>query len=137
MKYNVSRVMPWVGAYVALALTPLVLAMVGPTPEPRPFFVEVGVGLGFVGIGLIGLQFVLTGRFRSIAPIFGGDVVLQFHRQIGIVAVGLVLAHPVVLIAQRARLPRVLRPTGEHPAGAGPHRRRAGADPAVGDEPLA
>lgn len=99
MKYNVSRVMPWVGAYLALALTPLVLAMVGPTPEPRPFFVEVGVGLGFVGIGLIGLQFVITGRFRSIAPIFGGDVVLQFHRQIGIVAIGLVLAHPAVLIA--------------------------------------
>jgi hypothetical protein len=73
--------------------------MVGPTPEPRPFFVEVGVGLGFVGIGLIGLQFVITGRFRSIAPIFGGDVVLQFHKQIGIVAVGLVLAHPAVLIA--------------------------------------
>lgn len=50
MKYNVSRVIPWVGAYVALALTPLVLAMVGSTPEPRPFVVEVGVGLGFVGV---------------------------------------------------------------------------------------
>jgi predicted ferric reductase len=99
MKYNVARVMPWVGAYVALALAPLVLAMVGSTPEPRPYFTEVGVGLGFVGIGLIGLQLVITGRFRSIAPIFGGDVVLQFHRQIGIVAVGIVLAHPAVLIA--------------------------------------
>ena len=99
MKYSVSRVMPWVGAYVALAVSPLVLAMVGSTPEPRSFFVEVGVALGFVGIGLIGLQFVITGRFRSIAPIFGGDVVLQFHRQIGIVAVGFVLAHPAVLVA--------------------------------------
>jgi predicted ferric reductase len=99
MKYNVARVLPWVGSYVALALAPLVLAMVGSTPEPRPYFTEVGVGLGFVGIGLIGLQLVITGRFRSIAPIFGGDVVLQFHRQIGIVAVGIVLAHPAVLIA--------------------------------------
>lgn len=99
MKYNVARVLPWVGAYVALALSPLALAMVGSTPEPRPYFTEVGVGLGFVGIGLIGLQLVITGRFRSIAPIFGGDVVLQFHRQIGIVAVGIVLAHPAVLIA--------------------------------------
>lgn len=99
MKYSVSRVLPWVGAYVALALAPLVLALVGPTPEPRSFFVELGVGLGFVGIGLIGLQFVITGRFRSIAPIFGGDVVLQFHRQIGIVAAILVIAHPAVLIA--------------------------------------
>jgi predicted ferric reductase len=99
MKYNVSRVIPWVGAYIALALSPLALAMVGSTPEPRPFLVEVAVGFGFIGIGLIGLQFVITGRFRTIAPIFGGDVVLQFHRQIGIVAVGLVLAHPVLLVA--------------------------------------
>jgi predicted ferric reductase len=98
MKYSVSRALPWVGAYVAFALAPLVLALVGPTPEPRPFLVELGVGFGFVGIALIALQFVITGRFRSIAPIFGGDVVLQFHRQIGIVAAGLVLAHPVVLI---------------------------------------
>ena len=99
MKYSLARVVALVGAYVALALAPLVLAMVGSTPEPRPYVVEVGVGLGFVGIGLVGLQFVITGRFRSIAPIFGGDVVLQFHRQIGIVAVVLVLAHPAVLIA--------------------------------------
>jgi predicted ferric reductase len=126
MKYNVSRVLPWVGAYVALALAPLVLAMVGSTPEPRPFFVEVGVGLGFVGIGLIGLQFVITGRFRSIAPIFGGDVVLQFHRQIGIVAVVLVLAHPAVLVLSepdyleffdpRVNLPRALALTAVVPA---------------------
>jgi predicted ferric reductase len=99
MKYNVTRVVPWVGAYIALALAPLVLAMVGSTPEPRPYWTEVGVGLGFVGTGLIGLQLVITGRFRSIAPIFGGDVVLQFHRQIGIVAIAVVLAHPAVLIA--------------------------------------
>ena len=99
MKYNVARVLPWIGAYVALALAPLMLAMVGSTPAPRPFLNEVGVGLGFVGMGLLALQFVITGRFRSIAPIFGGDVVLQFHRQIGIVAVVVVLAHPAVLIA--------------------------------------
>jgi predicted ferric reductase len=98
MKYSVSRVAPWIAAYVALALAPLLLGMVGATPDGRPFLTEIGVGLGFVGTGLLVLQLVITGRYRSIAPIFGGDVVLQFHRQIGIVAVVVVLAHPVVLI---------------------------------------
>jgi predicted ferric reductase len=99
MKYGVTKVVPWIAAYAALVLTPLLLAVVGPTPAPRPFFVEFGVGLGFVGIGIVGLQFVITGRFRSIAPVFGGDVVLQFHRQIGVIGIALILAHPAVLIA--------------------------------------
>jgi predicted ferric reductase len=99
MKYSPARVLAWVAAFGVLALTPLVLAVVGPVPAPRPFFVEFGVGLGFVGMGVLGLQFVTTGRFRSIAPVFGADVVLQFHRQAGIIAVLLVLAHPAVLIA--------------------------------------
>ncbi len=98
MKYNVARVVPWVGGYALLVLTPLMLAMIGASPAPRSFLVEFGVGLGFVAIALIGLQFVITGRFRSIAPVFGGDVVLQFHRQIGIVATVLIVAHPLLLV---------------------------------------
>ncbi|MGB7234451.1 MAG: ferric reductase-like transmembrane domain-containing protein, partial [Rhodococcus sp. (in: high G+C Gram-positive bacteria)] len=99
MKYNATRVATWVGAWLVLAAAPLLLAMVGPTPAARRFLVEFGVGLGFLGIGLISVQFVITGRFRSVAPVFGSDVVLQFHRQIGIVGIALVLAHPVVLVA--------------------------------------
>lgn len=97
-KYNVRRVTAWVVAYVALALLPIVIAVLGPIPEPRPFLVEFGVGLGFLGISILALQFVTSGRFRRIAPVFGADVVLQFHRQAGIVAFGLVLAHPAVLV---------------------------------------
>ncbi|CAN5874821.1 ferredoxin reductase family protein [soil metagenome] len=99
MKYSAPRVIRWIAVYLALAVAPLVLAVVGPLPAPRPFLVEFGVGLGFVGMGVLALQFVTTGRFRSIAPIFGADVVLQFHRQAGVVAFALVLAHPAVLVA--------------------------------------
>jgi predicted ferric reductase len=126
MKYNLRMVAALVGVYMTLALSLLVLAAVGPVPAPRPFFVEFGVGLGFVGMALLGLQFVITGRFRSIAPVFGADVVLQFHRQAGIVAVVLVLAHPAVLIASdpdyleffdpRVNLPRALALTAVVPA---------------------
>lgn len=99
MKYTPARLGIWFALFIALALTPLVLAVLGPVPAPRPFFVELGVGLGFVGIALLALQFVTTGRFRVIAPVFGADVVLQFHRQAGLIAFVLVLAHPAVLIA--------------------------------------
>ncbi len=102
MKFNLPRASGWIVAFGVLALGPLALAMVGPVPEPRPFFVELGVALGFVGMGLLALQFVITGRFRAIAPRFGPDVVLQFHRQIGVVAVVFVLTHPAILIASDA-----------------------------------
>jgi predicted ferric reductase len=139
MKFNVPRASAWIVAFGALALGPLVLAMVGPVPEPRPFFVELGVALGFIGMGLLALQFVITGRFRAIAPRFGPDVVLQFHRQIGVVAVAFVLAHPAILIATdadyleffdpRVNLLRALalgsRRTG--PRAAARHQRVAGA----------
>jgi predicted ferric reductase len=99
MKFSVRDAAKWIGAYVAFVLSLLVLAAVGPVPSPRPFFVEFGVGLGFVGMGMLAAQFLVTGRFRSIAPVFGADVVLQFHRQAGIVAAAIIVAHPVVLIA--------------------------------------
>lgn len=117
-RYSSRRVAAWAAAYLVLAVVPMLVAVVGPIPEPRPFVVEVGVGLGFVGIGVLALQFVTTGRFRSIAPVFGADAVLQFHRQAGIAAVALVLAHPVVLVLAdpdhleyfdpRVNLPRAL-----------------------------
>jgi len=50
-------------------------------------------------MGILAAQFATSGRLRSIAPVFGADVVLQFHRQAGVVAAVVVLAHPVVLIA--------------------------------------
>lgn len=102
MKFTARDAVKWVGAYVVLVLSLLVLAASGPVPSPRPFFIEFGVGLGFVGMGILAVQFLITGRFRSIAPVFGADVVLQFHRQAGIVAAVVVLAHPVVLIAADA-----------------------------------
>jgi len=97
MRYGPGRVLFWVVAYLTLALSPALVAYVGPVP-PRTFWIEVGVGLGFVGLGVLVLQFVLTGRFRRVAPSFGFDSMLHFHRHIGIVALIMVLGHPVLLI---------------------------------------
>jgi predicted ferric reductase len=99
MRYSTSQAAIWVLAYVVLSVLPVLIAYSGSIPDSRGFLIEFGVGLGFVGLAMMGLQFVLTGRFRSIAGALGLDSMLQFHRQIGIVAVVLIIAHPVVLIA--------------------------------------
>jgi predicted ferric reductase len=115
MSRGIRRALLAIGAYIALALLPLVLASIG-APSPRGFWIEFGVGLGFVGLAMLGLQFALTARFHIAAVHFGQDVMLQFHRQAALVAFGLVLAHAAVLLIAhppfiefldpRANLPR-------------------------------
>jgi predicted ferric reductase len=98
MKKNASQAVTWAALYVILAALPLGLALLAPLPPARGFWIEFGVGLGFVGLAMLGLQFALTARFRQIAAPFGLDIMLHFHRQAGLVAFGMVLAHPVILI---------------------------------------
>ena len=98
MRYTASQALGWLGVYVFLSLLPLVVLFIGPVPPARTFWIELGVGLGFVGLAMMGLQFVLTGRFSRFASGLGLDNMLQFHRQAGLIATGFVLAHPVVLI---------------------------------------
>jgi len=42
---------------------------------------------------MMGLEFALVARFRAVAAPFGQDALLQFHRQIGYVGLGFILAH--------------------------------------------
>lgn len=98
MKFTFSKALTWIALFILLSLVPIALALLGPIPKPRSYWIEFGVGLGFVGIAVMALQFLTTGRLRFIAPVFGPDFVLQFHRQAGIVGFLLVLSHPLVLI---------------------------------------
>jgi predicted ferric reductase len=109
-----------VGLYVLLALVPLIVGLAPPTPSGRAFWPELSVALGFVGLGQLALQFALIARFRRISEPFGIDLVMQYHRQIGILAVLLVLAHPLVLIAWRPAYASMLHPmTGDWAARSG------------------
>ena len=95
----------WIGLYLLVVLTPVVLMLVPPVPTGRSFWVEMSVALGFVGLTQIGLQFVLIARFRPLTYPYGIDVVLKYHRQIALVATAFVLIHPVlILIEHPARL---------------------------------
>ncbi len=94
-----KEVLIWTLLFLVMVLAPLYLALVGHDRPGRGFLFEFGVGLGFIGIALMGLQFVLTARFKNVAASFGTDALLNFHRQAGYVAYGFILGHVVVLLA--------------------------------------
>lgn len=87
----------WIGVYLVFSLSPLVLVLVGETPPGRSFLVELSVAFGLVGLAMLGLQFALTARFQRVTAPFGIDIILQFHRQISLFAVGLILLHPILI----------------------------------------
>jgi predicted ferric reductase len=70
----------------------------------RDFWTEFSVAIGYAGLAMMGLQFGLTARFRYVTEPWGEDVIYHFHRQISLMAVGLVIAHPLILFAVRPEL---------------------------------
>ncbi len=62
------------------------------------FLRELSLALGFVGLAMMLLQSLLTSRLRGVHKPFGSDVVYTFHHQISVIALLLVLAHPIILM---------------------------------------
>ncbi len=87
----------WVIIYILLATAPLLILLIGEVPEKREPWRELSVFLGFAGLAMMTLQFVLTARFKTIKAPYGADVVYHFHRQISLVTLALILFHPLLL----------------------------------------
>jgi predicted ferric reductase len=91
----------WLGLYLVLALAPLGLVLFGAPQAARSFWTELSVALGFVGLAMMCLQFVLTARFEWLKAPYGSDVIYTFHRWISLVSIALVLLHPAILLVER------------------------------------
>ena len=100
---HIARGIFWLGLYVALSTLPLLLVVLTASPDKpgRTFWTELSVGLGFVGLAMMTLQFALTARFEFLKSPYGSDVVYVFHRVISLVAVAFVLLHPLMLFVER------------------------------------
>ena len=94
----------WVILYLFFILAPLFALLTGTLPPTRDFWTEFSVAIGYSGLAMMGLQFGLTARFRHVTEPWGEDVIYHFHRQISLIAVGLVIAHPLILFAVRPEL---------------------------------
>jgi predicted ferric reductase len=94
----------WILVYLLFILAPLFALLAGSHPPTRDFWTEFSVALGYSGLAMMGLQFGLTARFRYVTEPWGEDVIYHFHRQISLVAVGLIVAHPVILVVVQPEL---------------------------------
>lgn len=76
-----------------MTLLPLALAWAGARP-PRAFWDELASGAGILAYAIILVEFLLSGRFRSISARIGMDVTMRVHQLFARTALVLALVHP-------------------------------------------
>lgn len=91
----------WLAVWALLVSAPLLIMSVVPTPARGGLAWETGIALGFAGLGLLVLQFLLTARMRWLTAPFGVDLIYHFHRYLALVLVTVVIAHPLLLLTSR------------------------------------
>jgi predicted ferric reductase len=100
-------------AYVVILLGPLAFMLAGRNPAGSGFIVLTSVGVSSVAFAGIALQFVLASRWRTIARPFGADLLVRFHRAMGLGVFSLVALHVVlILIDRRDRLTTIIEDVG-------------------------
>jgi len=87
------RALALVILYLGVTLSPLALAWLGARPA-RSLWDELASGAGLLAYAIILVEFVLSGRFRSISARIGMDVTMRFHQLLGRTALVLALVHP-------------------------------------------
>jgi predicted ferric reductase len=89
----------WFGFYLVMIVFPLLVGSVfRPPGASDSFLINLSAGLGYVGFAIMALELALISRLKPAASAFGLDVLQQFHKEIGITAFLLVLAHPLLLV---------------------------------------
>src|SRR6516225_8007938 len=94
----------WIIVYLVFILAPLFALLLGAHPPARDFWTEFAVAIGYSGLAMMGLQFGLTARFRHVTEVWGEDVIYHFHRQLSLIAVGLVVAHVLIMSVTRPEM---------------------------------
>jgi len=89
----------WLGLYVVVVAAPLFVLLVGPVPPPGGFWWDFAMAIGFAALAMMGVQFILTARFRRAAAPFGIDIIYFFHRYLAVCALAIAFAHYLVIRA--------------------------------------
>ncbi len=107
---NFPRGVFWSVFYLALVTAPLFALLLGPMPEGSGFWTDLSLALGYAGMAMMAVMFMLTARFHQATAPFGIDLIYYFHRLTALAAFLFVLAHPVILVAEEPALLSFLRP---------------------------
>lgn len=108
-----ERVIPgffWIALFLAAVVVPSGLMLVPSAPAGRPFWMEFSVALGFFGLVQMVVQFILVARFKSVTGPYGIDVILQLHRKLALVAISIVLIHPLIIMIDNPSRLKLLNP---------------------------
>jgi len=89
----VVRGVGWLGIFIGICVAPLVFALVSTDRAGLGFWTDFSVALGFVGLALMGIEFALVARVKTVAEPFGTDALVDFHREIGYAGLAFVLVH--------------------------------------------
>lgn len=81
--------------YVLLINSPVIIAWLSNLP-PRPFRDDFASALGMIGLAMILLEFVFSGRFKSISSPVGIDIIMRSHQVLGRVVILLLFLHPML-----------------------------------------
>lgn len=95
---DVTRSGLWLALYVFLALYPILWLAAVHVPGKPSFREEIASVLGFLALSMMAMQFLLTARFKWLAPPFGTDLVYAFHRHVTAAMLLFAVLHPVVLL---------------------------------------
>lgn len=90
---SVVRGVAWLGILIGICVAPLVFALISTDRAGLGFWTDFSVALGFVGLALMGVEFALVARVKSVAEPYGTDALVDFHRQIGYAGLAFVLIH--------------------------------------------
>lgn len=95
--------------YIAAAVSPLILASVYGYPYGHIVY-ELGRSFALLGFMILVLQVFLAARIKWIEQPYGFDILIRFHRNMGIFVLPLILAHPLLLAAGRGSWGLLLGP---------------------------
>lgn len=87
----------WLSVYLTLVLAPLLVLLIGPVPPGSGFWWDFAMALGFAAMAMMGVQFLLTARFRRATAPFGIDIIYSFHRYLAVITLALVCAHYLII----------------------------------------
>lgn len=84
-----------IAAYLVVVTLPLILSWLtgGPT---RAVHQELASGLGILAFSMILMEFVLSGRFKSISNGIGMDVTMRVHQMMARTALAFAVVHPLL-----------------------------------------
>ena len=100
----------WISTYLLLIIVPLFILLAGEQPAGGGFWWDFAMALGFAGLTMVCVQFFLTARFHGATAPFGIDIIYYFHRYLALIAFGLLLSHPAILIFRETGMARYLNP---------------------------